>query len=101
MNNPQAFRKANIGLKKQVNEAVDDIYRSEYSDLSKKIFYLDHTAEVLENYRRLQENKIFDKILHDERMKKAFIKNEGRRVENLIGDFDRFRNYRYFQDTHG
>ena len=55
--------------------------------MRKKFFYLDHTAEVLENYRRLQENQIFDKVLHDERMKKAFLKAEARRKENLIDDY--------------
>jgi hypothetical protein len=44
-----------------------------------KFFYLDHTAEVLENYRRIQENQIFDKILHDERNKKAFLRHESRK----------------------
>ena len=51
-----------------------------------KFFALDHTAEVLENYRRLKENEIFDRILHDERMKKAYIKTESRKRENLIDD---------------
>ena len=61
---------------------------------------MDHTAEVLENYRRIQENKIFDKILHDERNKKAFLKHESRKVENLIEGFEnRYANYKYLQDT--
>jgi len=41
---------------------------------------LDHTAEVLENYRRIQENLLFDKVLHDKRQKTAFLKNESRKV---------------------
>jgi hypothetical protein len=45
---------------------------------------LDHTAEVLENYRRIKENEIFDQILHDAREKKAFLKAEERKTENLI-----------------
>lgn len=52
--------------------------------MGEKFYYLDHTAEVLENYRKIQENKIFDRILHDERQKKAFLKNESRRVDNLL-----------------
>lgn len=52
--------------------------------MGEKFYYLDHTAEVLENYRKIQENKIFDRILHDERQRKAFIKNESRRVDNLL-----------------
>lgn len=46
---------------------MQDIRDTEWYDMSKKFFYLDHTAEVLENYRRLHENQIFDRILHDER----------------------------------
>ena len=34
----------------------------------------------------LKENEIFDRILHDERMKKAYIKIESRKRENLIDD---------------
>ena len=39
---------------------------------------------MLENYRKIAENNIFDKILHDERQKKAFLKNESRKIENLL-----------------
>mmetsp|Transcript_7117 Transcript_7117/g.11272 ORF Transcript_7117/g.11272 Transcript_7117/m.11272 type:complete len:80 (-) Transcript_7117:931-1170(-) len=68
--------------------------------MQKKFFYLDHTAEVLENYRRIEENKIFDKILHDGRMKRAFLKKEGRQRENLIENYDeRFGSHRYLEDT--
>lgn len=68
--------------------------------MTKKFFALDHTAEVLENYRRLKENEIFDKILHDERMKKAFLKHEGRKTQNLIADFDsNFKDYKYIEST--
>ena len=52
--------------------------------MSEKFYYLDHTAEVLENYRKIQENKIYDRVLHDERQKKAFLKNESRKQENLL-----------------
>lgn len=39
---------------------------------------------MLENYRRIKENDIFDQILHDSREKKAFLKAEERKTENLI-----------------
>lgn len=69
--------------------------------MRKKFFYLDHTAEVLENYRRIKENEIFDKVLHDDRMKKAFLRREGNRTENLLEDFNsRWRGYKYMDDTH-
>ena len=53
LNNPGAFHKLNRQLRKQATHAVTDIQETEYADLRKKFFYLDHTAEVLENYRRL------------------------------------------------
>ena len=81
---------------------MEDIHRSEFTDMSKKFFYLDHTAEVLENYRRIQENEIFDKILHDARMKRAYIKDEGNKIEHLIEDFDtKFQGYKYMESTTG
>jgi len=45
---------------------------------------LDHTAEVLENYRKIKENEIFQQVLHDERHKKAFLKAESLKMENLL-----------------
>ena len=63
---------------------MDSVYDNDIDRLSEKFFYLDHTAEVLENYRKIQENVIFDRVLHDERQKKAFLKNESRRLENLL-----------------
>jgi hypothetical protein len=51
-------------------------------------FSLDHTAEVLENYRRIKENEIFTKVLHDEREKKAFLRREGRKKENIIENLE-------------
>ena len=87
-------------MRKRASQGVSDIQSDEFGDMRKKFFYLDHTAEVLENYRRLKENEIFDKILHDGRMKKAFLKNEGSKAENLIGDFDsKFKGYQYNQDS--
>ena len=62
-----------------------------------KFFALDHTAEVLENYRRLKENEIFDRVLHDERMKRAYLKTESRKRENLIAD--RFQDQNYLDHT--
>jgi hypothetical protein len=49
---------------------------------------LDHTAEVLENYRRIKENELFNHVLHGEREKKAFLKKEDRKPENLIDNYE-------------
>ena len=81
---------------------MTDIQQTEYSDLRNKFFFLDHTAEVLENYRRIQENQIFDRVLHDGRMKRAYLKKEGRQSENLIADFkEKFGDYKYLEGTDG
>jgi hypothetical protein len=39
-----------------------------------KIFLLDHTAEVLENYRRLKEYEVYKHELHYEREKTVALK---------------------------
>lgn len=87
MNNPMAFHRVNKKLTKQSSAAVTDIQQKEYFDMRRKFFVLDHTAEVLENYRRIQENLIFDKQLHDTRMKNAYLRHESKKQENLITDF--------------
>ena len=65
-------------------QAVHDIERTEKGDLGRKFFYLDHTAEVLENYRRIQENEIYNRVLHETRQKKSFLKQEARKSENIL-----------------
>jgi hypothetical protein len=63
---------------------VTDIENSERDSLGRKFFALDHTAEVLENYRKIKENEIYERILHETRQKKAFLKKESRKECNLI-----------------
>ena len=61
---------------------------------------LDHTAEVLENYRKIQENILYDRLLHDGRDKKAYLRKEDTKVNNLIDNFEsKFLNYGYFDNT--
>ena len=79
---------ANKALRRQAVKGVDSAYNAEKARMGEKFYFLDHTAEVLENYRKIQENKIFDRLLHDERQKKAFLKNESRKIENLLHDPD-------------
>ena len=57
---------ANQALKKETSEALHKIEYFEKEKLGERFFYLDHTAEVLENYRRLQEKKIFNHVLHEQ-----------------------------------
>ena len=102
MINAKVLKNANNELQKQASGAVKDIWDKEGGSLRNKFFLLDHTAEVLENYRRIKENEIFSRIVFEEREKKAFLKKEARQTENLIEDFDqRFPNYKYFSDTDG
>ena len=84
LTNPRAFKHANLALREQATHVVDDIWEKEGGDLRNKFFLLDHTAEVLENYRKIKENEIFQHVLFEQREKKAFLKKEARKPENLI-----------------
>ena len=100
INNPQAFHRLNRSLHKQTSAAVEDIRVNEYFDMRNKFFALDHTAEVLENYRRIEENNLFDKVLHDKRMRQAYLKTEARQTQHLISDFEtHFRDYQYLSTS--
>ena len=97
---PKIMKHANQALQRQATHSVEDIWQKEGASLRDKYFVLDHTAEVLENYRRIQENEIFDRVLFEEREKKAFLKKEARKIDNLIDNYEqRFANYKYFQGT--
>ena len=78
MINAKVLKNANNELQKQASGAVKDIWDKEGGSLRNKFFLLDHTAEVLENYRRIKENEIFSRIVFEEREKKAFLKKEAR-----------------------
>lgn len=82
--NPTFGSFANKELRRQATAGVDSVYMNDKDRLYEKFYYLDHTAEVLENYRKIQENLIFDRVLHDQRQKKAFLKSESRKLENLL-----------------
>jgi hypothetical protein len=58
---------ANRAIRKTAVGQIHDIELGERDDLGRKFFALDHTAEVLENYRKIKENELFDKILHETR----------------------------------
>ena len=44
---------ANKSLRKQAGKGVDSVWNDELDNFSEKFFYLDHTAEVLENYTKI------------------------------------------------
>ena len=85
----------NKTAKKQALQGIDSVAENDRGHLHEKFYYLDHTAEVLENYRRIQENEIFDKVLHGEREKKAALKLESRKMEHLLVTSE-FNSYGYF-----
>lgn len=51
--NPKVMKHANKALMREATNTVDDIWDKEGGSLRNKFFVLDHTAEVLENYRRI------------------------------------------------
>ena len=51
--NPSFGSFANKMLRKQATVGVESAYRDESDRLGAKFYYLDHTAEVLENYRKI------------------------------------------------
>ena len=63
--------------------------------MQQKFYSLDHTAEVLENYRRIEEHNLFAKYLHVEREKSAALKIESQKIENLLSS-DRLKQKRQF-----
>ena len=86
ISNPKFYSYANRVIRKQAVSGIHDLELSERDDLGRKFFALDHTAEVLENYRRIKENEIYTKVLHVERLKKSFLRAESRKKENLLHD---------------
>ena len=51
--NPDFGSFANKVLRKQAVAGVDSVYDAEKARMGEKFYYLDHTAEVLENYRKV------------------------------------------------
>ena len=51
--NPVFGSFANQALRKEAVGGVDSAYDHERARLGQKFYYLDHTAEVLENYRKI------------------------------------------------
>ena len=98
ISNPKLAKRFNLELRRQAITSVDDIQEKEGMSLKNKFFVLDHTAEVLENYRRVKENEIFQRILHEDRDKRAFLRRESRKNEHLIDNYQqRFLDYQYDQ----
>eukprot|EP00826_Nyctotherus_ovalis_P057559 TRINITY_DN7878_c0_g1_i3.p1 TRINITY_DN7878_c0_g1~~TRINITY_DN7878_c0_g1_i3.p1 ORF type:complete len:1000 (-),score=242.76 TRINITY_DN7878_c0_g1_i3:139-3138(-) len=93
-------RSLSMIFRKRATRAISAISNANLKNLEEKILYLDKTAAVLENYRRILEVKIFNRLLHREREKKLFLRMHSRKLENLIPDFDiRFKTFERWNNT--
>jgi hypothetical protein len=81
----------NPQYKHTISKVIDNVGEKTDKKLRAKIFLLDHTAEVLENFRRLQEYNIWKEELHYEREKLVALKKESLDLKNItqdrIGDY--------------
>jgi len=90
----------NAPLKKTLSDIIDTAGETTNQKLRAKIFLLDHTAEVLENFRRFQEYKIWKFELHSERERLVALKNQALDIENAIENYDTlYANRKYLADT--
>jgi len=93
-------RKLSGLIRKRMMNVITKTELSQRKNLQEKILMLDETAEVLENYRRILEVKVFNRLLHREREKRLFLKKHSRKLENLIPDYDiKFRTFERWNNT--
>ena len=93
-------RQFNKYIRKKTIEKINLNEQKDFEDLSAKLFSIDHTAQVLENIRRLKENKIFSRKLHEVKEKKLALKLESRKLGNVIEDFNqKFQNFENYNGT--
>ncbi|CAI2375125.1 unnamed protein product [Moneuplotes crassus] len=91
---------SNKNLRKAMSTIIDEVERQNTKTLKSKIFLLDHTAEVLENFRRVQEYKIWKHELHYQRERLVALKKESLKYENLIDNYEALYGTRgYLEDT--
>jgi len=81
-------RQINRKALKEGKSILSAIEEKETGEMHAKIFMLDHTAEVLENYRKIEEIKIYNAIRHEEKETLAALKEAGRQKQNLILDYE-------------
>lgn len=95
-------RQLNKYLRGQTMNVLQKTEDVELLRLSETLFHKDHTAQVLENYRKIRENKIFNRKLHEIKEKKLSLKLESRKISNLIPDYEiKFGGYEKFNNTAG
>jgi hypothetical protein len=87
-------RQLNRYLRKRTMDVLAKTEEHDMKLLSESLFTKDHTAQSLENLRKIQENKIFNRKMHEITEKKFALKLESRREINLIENYEgRFLNY--------
>jgi hypothetical protein len=81
------------------------IAKSEETDmklLSESLFTKDHTAQSLENFRKMRENRIFTRKMHELAERKFAMKLESRKTTNLIENYEmKFLNYERHNASEG
>lgn len=75
-------------LKDKLKMSIGQVYDEEKLRFERKFGILDHTAEVLENFRRFEEHKIFREIEHKERMKSIALDKERIKLPNIIWNYE-------------
>jgi len=93
-------RKLNRLIRKKIIKRIDSAEAQDYVSLEERLFLKDMNAQSLENLRKIKENKIFNKKLHELHERKLALKLEGKKLENLIENFDfKFKNFEIYNDT--
>lgn len=72
---------------RKIKSSLSDIAHVEKQRMGEKLFLLDHSAQVLENYRKIEEIKLYNAIQHEQKEKQAALKITKRKLENLLPDF--------------
>lgn len=93
-------RKLNKIIRKKIMGNINTAESQDFKSLEERLFLKDISAQSLENLRKIKENKIFNKKLHELHEKKLALKLEGKKLENLIENFDfKFKNFEIYNDT--
>ncbi len=95
--NKKRFNKV---LRKNIIKNINISESQDHESLENRLFLKDMNSQTLENLRKIKENKIFNKKLHELHERKLAVKLESKKLENLIENFDfKYKNFEVFNDT--
>jgi hypothetical protein len=95
-------RQFNKYLRQRSMQVIAKTEESDMKLLSESLFTKDHTAQSLENLRKIRENRIFNKKMHELAERKFALKLEGRKIGNLIENYEmKFLNYEKHNGSEG